>query len=123
MLLCDDARPSDGDRRKVNVYGLLNAIATAGSEAVFPVHHSFAVYLALTEGRGSGEGRIVVVQAESDEPMYVGQSLPLRFSADPLKVLGVIVRITSCSFPHPGLYWVEFWYNDQVIAREPLEVK
>jgi len=28
-----------------------------------------------------------------------------------------------CLFQEPGLYWVQFWYNEQMIAQEPLVLR
>jgi hypothetical protein len=123
MLLCDDVRPHPTNPRKVSVYGLINEIRAVGAEAAYPLTHSFSVYLALTAGRGTGEGQIVVASADTGGLVYVGGSHSIVFDPDPLKVKGVIFRITSCSFPQPGLYWVEFRYNGDVIARQPLQVR
>ena|SRR2546421_10080877 len=122
MLLCEDVRASASRPRKVNVYGLLSAIRPTGDAAEYPIRHSFCVYLALTEGRGAGEGRIAVVSADTELEIYLGQSHTLTFGPDPLKVLGAVFRIASCSFARPGLYWVEFRYNGSTIARQPLLV-
>ena len=123
MLLCDDVRTNPADPRKVIVYGLVNEIRSTATEPSWPVRHSFSVYLALTEGRGAGEGRIVVTAADSGRPTYTGHPHRIEFEADPLKVKGVIFRIVNCSFPQAGLYWVEFRFNDHSIARQPLLVR
>ena len=77
----------------------------------------------MTEGRGTGEGRIVGVHADSGEEHYTGHPFRIQFDPNPLNPKGLIVRIPSCSFPETGLYWVELRYNDHVIAQEPLIVE
>lgn len=88
-----------------------------------PLQHSFSIYLALTEGRGTGEARIVVTSADTGQPTYIGRPHRIEFDANPLKVKGVIFRIASCAFPQPGLYWVEFRFNDYTLTRQPLLVR
>jgi hypothetical protein len=101
----------------------ITEVRPVGEEPAYPLQHSLSVYLALTGGRGSGEGRIVMVNADTGKETYTGQAHTIRFPSDPLKVIGVSFRITSCSFPEPGLYWVEFRYNDLMVARQPLLVR
>jgi hypothetical protein len=119
MLLCDDVQASSTSPHKINVYGLLSAVRSADPKSAYPVRHSFAVYMALT-GRGSGEGRISVIDAGTGDVTFRGQAHTIDFGPDPLKVLGVIFRIQPCLFPRPGLYWVEFQYNNISVARQPL---
>jgi len=121
MLICDDARPTRGNPRKMTVHGLLNTIEVQSRR--FPARFGFCVYLLLTECRGSGIGRIRVVDAESGELGYEGGGLNLRFGKDPLLAHAVVVRITECELPAPGLYWIEFRYEDELLAREPLLVR
>jgi hypothetical protein len=89
----------------------------------FPAGFGFSVYVQLSEGRGTGRCRIIVVNAESGRRCYEGSEHPLAFGADPLRVYGVKIRIQRCEFPHNGLYWVEFWYEGSVLGREPLLVR
>jgi hypothetical protein len=39
---------------------------------------------------------------------------------DPLEVVGATFRIRNCLFREQGLYWVQFWYNEQIIAEQPV---
>jgi hypothetical protein len=123
MLLCDDVRTNPADPRKVIVYGLVSEVRSMSADATWPLQHSFSIYLALTEGRGTGEARIVVTSADTGQPTYIGRPHRIEFDANPLKVKGVIFRIASCAFPQPGLYWVEFRFNDYTLARQPLLVR
>jgi hypothetical protein len=122
MLLCDDARARRDNPNKVDVYGLAGAIRFAPSQSP-PFRHSLCVYAVLTEGRGAGQGRIALINADTAEETYTGHPFEIQFDANPLKPKGLIVRIPSCSFPEMGLYWVELRYNDHVIAQEPLVVE
>jgi hypothetical protein len=121
MLICDDVRSRPDNVRKVDVYGLLSTVRP-GQQA-FPVQLTFCVYVAMTGGRGTGTVQVVVADAETGEANFTGAAHPITFDPDPLKVLGAIFRIRRCPFPHPGLYWVEFRYNGETLARQPLQVR
>ena len=123
MLLCDDVRPDPDNPSKINALGLVSTIHSFG-EAAFPFRHpQLCVYLQLTGGRGTGEGRIVVVHADSDQTVLRAPLHTLKFGTDPLKVHGVLFRLLGCVFPEPDYYFFEFWYNDKAIARQPLFVR
>ena len=44
----------------------------------------------------------------------------VTFGPDPLAILGVQFRLRDCLFPFPGLYSVQFWYNDTKVEERPL---
>jgi hypothetical protein len=44
----------------------------------------------------------------------------IPFKSNPLDVQGLFFRVRKCRFPKPGLYWVQFWYNEQMIAQQAL---
>jgi hypothetical protein len=123
MLLCEDVQLSPTNSRKVNVFGLLSAVRVEDHVGAFPLQHSFCVYLMLTGGRGAGDGQIVVIHDETQEFVYVGTPHRITFDPNPLSIKGVIIRVPACDLPTPGLYWVCFRYNDEVIAQEPFEVR
>ena len=52
--------------------------------------------------------------------MYASSLRDVTCPADPLHVVGVLVRVIGCPIPHPGLFWVELRYNDEVVAHQPL---
>jgi hypothetical protein len=120
MLLCEDVRPNPARPRKINIYNLITEVGPTASGTGYPLRLTFSVYLALTGGRGAGEGQVRVTNADTGLTIYVGRRHPIRFAPDPLAVKGVHIRVTICSFPEPGLYAVEFWYNGAAIAQQPL---
>jgi hypothetical protein len=120
MLLCDDVQRDPVNPNKVNVIGLVSTIQGV-SEPPFPLlHPELCVYLQVTGGRGEGDAQIVVQHADSDQVVFSSPAHRLVFSTNPLSILGIIFRIQSCVFPGPGLYWVQFWYNQKRLAQQPL---
>jgi hypothetical protein len=66
MLLCDDVQRHPANPRKVNVYGLIHSLRST-AEASFPLSCTFSIYLAVTGGRGTGEYRIAITRADTEE--------------------------------------------------------
>jgi hypothetical protein len=123
MLLCDRAMSDPENPHRIDVFGLANLIVVR-PDAVFPfIQPQISVYLELAGGRGRGAGRIVVVQADTEQAVFGSQFHSLDFGTNPLAIVARVFRILDCVFPRPGLYWVEFRYNGKVIAQQPLEVR
>jgi hypothetical protein len=64
--------------------------------------------------------RIEIVEADSDRIVFRTPTNIVSFGNDPLHVANISVRIRNCEFPAPGLYWVQFWYNEEAIAQQPV---
>lgn len=118
-IVCEDSRVRKGSGGKIDLYGLINKV-TAPS---FPIVLSFCVHLCLTEGRGSGKGRIDVAEAESEAVVYHGTVHSIHFGTDPLTLYSCTFRISSCKLPGPGLYLVNFVYNEVVLQEYPILVE
>ena len=122
MVPCEDARVRKGSRNKIDILGVITTIG-APAEA-FPVRLSFSVYLCLTNGHGQGSGKIVIAEDEADEIVFDGDPRPFDFGNDPTALFGSTITVPLCLFPRPGLYRVEFVYNDislkkyHVLVRE-----
>ena len=74
----------------------------------------------MTECRGQGEIQIRVADAETDRDVFHNLPRTVRFVGDPLDMVGACFRIKNCTFPHAGLYWIQFCYNGAVLARQAL---
>jgi hypothetical protein len=123
MLLCEDVRPDPGNPKKLDILGLISTVQGAEG-ATFPLQLPvLCVYLAVSGGRGSGQTRIDVRQADSGNLVFASRSHLIVFPSDPLAVRGVVFRIRNCVFQEPGLYWVQFCYNDQKLAEQSLVVR
>ena len=122
MLVCEHAEPSPLNPRRANIYGLFSIIVIRTDSASFPCRFGFTVYIALTECRGDGTGRIVVSDPDAGEVCYRGAPHRIRLSANPLDVHAVIFRVSECVVPRPGLYWIEFEFEGVVLRQEPIQV-
>ena len=123
MLLCDDWRLDGPNNRRVTIVGLIWNIHSV-EEPPYPLfYREFCVFLALTEGRGQGQGHIVCVFEETGQEVFETHKRPIQFRPDPLEVVGVPFRIRDCSFPWPGLYSVQFWYDGVLVEERPLRMR
>lgn len=69
---------------------------------------------------GGAEGRIEIQHADSGQVMFRTRTRTIQLGNDPLEVVGATFRIRNCLFQEAGLYWVQFWYNEQMIAQQSL---
>ena len=81
------------------------------------------MFLALTDGHGAGTGKVVCVHEASGETVFETRPRPISFGPDPVEVIGVPFRIRDCNFPRPGLYSVQFWYEDRLVEERPLRMR
>ncbi len=123
LIVCEDVQNDPDNPRRVTLVGLISAIRSV-EQPPFPLlYREICIYLQMTECRGSAEGRIEIQHAESGQVLFRTRTRTIPFGSDPLEVVGVSFRIRNCLFPEPGLYWVQFWYNEQMIAQQPLVLR
>ena len=80
------------------------------------------VFLVLTGGRGRGIAKLRLVD-DATEAVVVEFAHPITFPADPLTLSGIPWRLADLEFSQPGVYRIEFLYNDQSLAQQLLEAR
>ena len=123
MLLCDDWRLDGPTNRRVTIVGLLWNVHSVEDPPYPLLLREFCVFLALTEGRGRGDGHIACVSEDSGVVAFTTRRRPIAFRPDPLDVLGVPFRIRDGVFPRPGRYSIQFWYDGVMVAERPLQMR
>jgi hypothetical protein len=123
MLLCDDWQLGPANNRRVTIIGLISNIHAIENPPYPLFYREMCVFLALTEGRGQGEGKIVCAFEETGQNIFETRGRPISFGPDPLEVVGVPFRIRDCSFPQAGLYSVQFWYEGEMVEERPLRMR
>ena len=120
LIVCEDVQIDPDNPRRVSIVGLMSAIR-ALEQPPFPLlYREICVFLQVAECRGPADGRIEVRHADTDQVVFRTRTRTIPFGSDPLEIVGVTFRIRNCLFQEPGLYWVQFWYNEQMIAQQPL---
>jgi hypothetical protein len=123
MLLCEDWRLDPANNRRITIVGRISNMH-ALDDPPFPLlYKEMCVFLALTDGHGQGEGKIACVYEASGQQVFETRSRPITFGPDPLEVLGVPYRIRDITFPQPGLYHVQFWYEGELVEERPLRLR
>jgi hypothetical protein len=120
MILCEDWSVDPDNPRRINILGLLSSIRLVENQPYPLLLTELCVLLALADGRGQGRCRIVCRMEDTGQRMFATPWRTIRFGDDPLEVTAVPFRIRDCLFPVPGLYTIEFWYNDRVLEERPL---
>ena len=120
MYLCDDVVIDGANSRRISLIGLIGNLRSL-DEPPFPtIKEQICVYLQMTSCRGPAQGRIEIRFADTDELVFRTKSHTMQFRNDPLEIQGVKFRILGCLFQEPGLYWVQFWYNEDMLAQQSL---
>jgi hypothetical protein len=121
LIVCEDIVTDRDHPTRVSLIRLTDSIRPAGG---YPSRRrQVCVFAQLTECRGAGTVRVEVREADGDRSVFRVPDRRLTFPNDPLTVHGLRFRIADCPFPHPGLYWVQLWYDDGVIAQCPLTLR
>jgi hypothetical protein len=120
LIICEDVQTDPDNPHRVTLVGLISTIRSLEQPSYPLLHRELCVYLQMTECRGPAEGRIEIQHADSSQTMFRTRSRTIPFDSDPLEVVAVIFRIRNCLFSEPGLYWIQFWYNEQMIVQQPL---
>jgi hypothetical protein len=81
------------------------------------------VYLVLTGGVGTARTQVRITEADTEADLLGTPELEIRYPPDRHHIAGLVIRIESCVFPRPGLYWVEFHHDGDVLRREPVVVR
>src|SRR5205823_262652 len=71
----------------------------------------------------AGARQIVCVFEDTGQKVFETSTRPIQLPPDPLDVVGVPFRIRDCSFPWPGLYSVQFWYDGVLVEERPLRLR
>ncbi len=120
MILCEDVQTDPDNPRRVTIVGLISAIQGLAQPPFPLLFRELCIFLQITECRGPAEGRIEILHADSGQVVFRTRTRTLLLGSDPLEVVGVTFRIRNCLFLEPGLYWVQFWYDGEMIAQQSL---
>lgn len=121
LILADTVSASPNNLLRVNIQGLLTHVRARGGR--FPLTHPlFNALLVLTKCTGPGDLSLRVVYDPTAHVVFRLAPRPVRFTGPADEAVGVVFKVRNCSFPNPGLYFVECLYSGGVIARQALTV-
>jgi hypothetical protein len=120
LIACEEIIADPANPARISLVALINTIHSY-LEPPFPFQFpELCVFVQLTECRGPADCHVEIVQADSGDVLFRTQTRRVDFPTDPLDVVGLSFRIRHLSFPEPGLYWIQFWYNESSIAQEAI---
>jgi hypothetical protein len=115
MVLCDAVWATDED----GVLDLRRVRTEIVAEAFPYTHPHLCVFLQVSGHEGSAAFRVVIRDPETDEELidFGEQEFDLR---GPLAPIPVAFKLDDCTFPAPGVYWAQVWYNTTLRGERSL---
>ena len=123
MIICDDAVVDPRRPQKPVIVGLTCRVNSSGQPPYPTRLERLTVFLVLTNGHGEGTGWIRIIFEETEELIFETSHRSMQFGNDPLRLAGIKFQIMECPFPKPGVYRIEFWYNNECLAHQTLECR
>jgi hypothetical protein len=122
LIACEDVKRDPTDLRKVTLVNLINAIRSVEEPFFSLLYRELCVFVQLTECRGSGEVEVRLLYEETGDYAYPGPESPWKAGLpnDPLEAVALLFRIRNLTFPGPGLYWIQFLFNGEVLSEQQL---
>jgi hypothetical protein len=111
MVLCDEIMPTVAEN---DVYDLLG-VRTEIRAAAFPhVHPRLAVYLQVSGHQGTADCHVIIIRAEDESEIAVAPIQTLHL-AGPLFIAPIWWTIDDCSFPEPGVCYVQAYFGAKLL--------
>jgi hypothetical protein len=111
IVVCDQVI-EDKLTNKKSLIGIFNSIANTN----FPCRHpTLCVFVSLTEGRGSYQARVRIVNEETQAPVTEITG-PIEMP-DVNTVVEIVFNFIGLEFPEPGLYSIEFYCADALVLE------
>jgi Family of unknown function (DUF6941) len=120
LIVCEDIIADPNNRKRVSLMNVVDSIRSM-KQPPYPVRQrQLCAFIQLTGCRGPGEFRVEIREADTDEVTFATKTFRGSFPNNPLAVHGLRFRLRGCKFPRPGLYWLEFFFDNQVLGQQPL---
>ena len=110
LYVCEEIDVEGG---MTNLYALFRALRPPQYPHTQP---SFVCFAQLRGGLGDVPCHIDIRRAEGARLIHVTNVLPLHFS-DRTQLLQVVVHIEGCVFESPGVYLVELYCDNRLVAQ------
>lgn len=117
-LILSDTVIREAGTNKLSLIGTFNGIFANN----FPcTHPSLCVYIAITEGRGRVPCKLRMTSLQDNSNVF---ELPGQIDfGGPASVGELVFQLQQIRFPEPGVYSIEFWTGDELLASRKLNVQ
>ena len=117
IILCDSIIREE-NTHKLTLIGLFNSINARN----FPcMHHKFHLYVAFTEIEGQAEGKVMLVQEETNK-VFMNMKGQIE-SPNRLAVVELNFAIENMPLPKAGFYRFEFWVGEYLLGHRRFRVQ
>jgi hypothetical protein len=106
LIICNLVETDPNDYHRLNIFGLITSIRSAGTPPFPLVHSELRALLVWTGGQGIGELMLRIVEDRTASTVFRSRARQVRLVGDVAAVGVVVFRIRNCVFPAAGLYWV-----------------
>jgi hypothetical protein len=111
MVVCDDIQP-----REERVYDLFG-VRTEIRASTFPhVQTIFSVYGQVSGHEGTVSCHLEIIQAGEEHPLQITPEQEVHL-AGPLVPMPLQWWIESCTFPAPGLYYIQIYFGTRLAGE------
>jgi hypothetical protein len=118
MVLCDDVEESDLESGTFHLKGVRSEIRVPS----FPyIRRQLCVFLQMSGHAGEASCHVEINRPETDEALYRYPSFVVSFQG-PVSVVPVFFQVLNCSFPAPGVYYIQFFHESKLIGERPLHL-
>ncbi len=120
LIVCEDIEVDPANPKRDKLVNVLRSIRSDDKPPYPHRHAKVCVLVLLTACRGQGEVRLEVREDETEDVIARTKTQTVSFPNSPLTVYRLRFRLRDCNFPAPGLYWIQFWYGDQMLDQEAI---
>jgi hypothetical protein len=123
MILCEDIISDPSNPKRISLVNVVNSIRSM-YQPRYPFRHpQLCAFIQLTGCRGPGKFRAEIREADTDEVIFATKTRQEAFPNNPLAVHGLHFRFRYCGFPRPGLYWLAFIFDNQVLVQQSITLR
>jgi hypothetical protein len=118
FVLCTEITDTPGSTGQKDLRGAGLSVIHAPNP--FPIKHTFWVDLEISDQKPAGKIQLALMRADSGRRMFI-RSMPVEYPNRLQCTIGAI-RVYQCSFPAPGVYFLELWYDKKWQMDQRFEV-
>jgi hypothetical protein len=118
FVLCNEIADTPGEPGQKDLRGAGLTILRATGP--FPVRRSLSIYFEMSDQKPAGRIQIALMRADSGRRKFL-RSMQVEFPNRLQSTIGSN-RIHRFTFPSPGVYFAEIWYDGEWLADQRLEV-
>ncbi len=119
LIVCEEVVVHPGNPKTFTLVKVLDRIRSLNEPAYPYRHKKLSAFAQLTECRRAGQARFEIVEADTNKAIFTMPNRKLALPNDPLAVHAVRIQIRNCEFPAPGLYWLNFLYDNRLLREQP----